>query len=107
MKRTVSSFRPGGRESVSRSVKNPYLYSCLTNPSMVSVAVLIENPSLFGSALRGTLRANAVNGNLIMRRLETFGQPQRAFVAILDIVNIENPVADVTIKMKVLPHIRA
>ena len=39
--RTMSSFKPGGAASASTSVTKPYLYSCLTNPSIVSVAVLI------------------------------------------------------------------
>src|SRR5690242_4257895 len=39
--RTVSSVNPGGALSDSTSVTKPYLYSFLTRPSMVSVAVLI------------------------------------------------------------------
>src|ERR1043166_2752884 len=39
----VSSLNPGGAASTSTSVKKPYLYSCLTRPSMVSVAVLMKN----------------------------------------------------------------
>src|SRR5664280_2619576 len=52
MRRTMSSFNPGGAESVSTSVKNPYLYSCLTKPSMASVAVLMNLPGVrIGSSL--------------------------------------------------------
>ena len=41
MWRMVSSLKPGGVDSDSTSVTKPYLYSCLTRLSMVSVAVLI------------------------------------------------------------------
>ena len=41
IKRMVSSLKPGGVDSDSTSVTKPYLYSCLTRLSMVSVAVLI------------------------------------------------------------------
>ena len=37
----MSSFNPGGAASASTSVTKPYLYSVLTRPSIVSVAVLI------------------------------------------------------------------
>src|ERR1700677_3144338 len=39
----MSSFRPGGADSDSTSVTKPYLYSCLTRLSIVSVAVLMIN----------------------------------------------------------------
>src|SRR5688500_11757678 len=42
MSRTVSSVRPRGAESISISVMKPCWYSCFTNCSMVSVAVLIQ-----------------------------------------------------------------
>src|SRR5512140_137107 len=45
MSRTISSFSPGGADSASTSVTKPYLYSVLTNPSIVSVAVLIYHLS--------------------------------------------------------------
>ena len=41
IRRMVSSLKPGGADSDSTSVTKPYLYSCLTRLSMVSVAVLI------------------------------------------------------------------
>src|SRR5580698_3086479 len=41
IRRMMSSFKPGGADSVSTSVTKPYLYSCLTRLSIVSVAVLI------------------------------------------------------------------
>src|ERR1035441_214384 len=43
IRRTMSSFKPGGAASASTSVTKPYLYSAWTNPSIVSVAVLISN----------------------------------------------------------------
>ena len=41
IRRTVSSVKPRGAASASKSVTKPYSYSLLTNCSMVSVAVLI------------------------------------------------------------------
>src|ERR1043166_1734291 len=41
MTRMISSLSPGGTVSVSMSETKPYLYSLLTNSSIVSVAVLI------------------------------------------------------------------
>src|SRR5271169_2379856 len=42
MWRMVSSLKPGGVDSDSTSVTKPYLYSCLTRLSIVSVAVGIK-----------------------------------------------------------------
>ena len=41
IKRMISSFNPRGTVSVSMSVTNPYLYSRLTNSSVVYVAVFM------------------------------------------------------------------
>jgi hypothetical protein len=57
IKRMISSFSPRGTVSVSMSVTNPYLYSRLTNSSVVDVAVLMASafpfwrrvPSLLGA----------------------------------------------------------
>src|SRR5882672_9411378 len=55
MSRMMSSFRPGGAASASTSVTKPYLYSCLTKPSMVSVAVLIVESLNRGALLNCSL----------------------------------------------------
>src|SRR3954471_22031231 len=73
--RMISSFNPGGADSVSTSVTKPYLYSCLTNPSIVSVAVLIKSPEkILVSPFRGAVRARSVDRYLVAGDLKPFWQ---------------------------------
>src|ERR1017187_10350114 len=100
IRRMVSSLKPGGADSDSTSVTKPYLYSCLTRLSMVSVAVLIEK--LF---LPGAVCADAVNRHVVSSRLETArdGHAQQ-FVRQIHIIN--RP-AGAAMKMAVIRHVRA
>src|SRR6185437_10916500 len=58
--RMMFSFKPGGADSVSTSVTKPYLYSCWTKPSIVSVAVLI----LFVKSVKAVKSLEKLNGSM-------------------------------------------
>src|ERR1019366_1251377 len=100
MWRMVSSLKPGGVDSDSTSVTKPYLYSCLTRLSIVSVAVLIVK-LLFPRAIR----AKTVNGHFVALRQEPArqrhaGQGRRQ-------IHVKNRLARGAVKMPVLVHVRA
>src|SRR6185369_10158673 len=103
--RTISSFSPGGAESASTSVKNPYLYSFWTRPSIVSVAVLMFQILSRGSS--GSLAraggATPVNGNIVTFGGEPLGEGESGGGPI----DIENGLAGIAIKVAMLLHIRA
>src|ERR1017187_3711895 len=111
--RTMSSFKPGGAASASTSVMKPYLYSCWTSPSIVSVAVLILSQlNHFTHLIRLTLltlhggarRASPVNRYVIPFRPVASRQRDPGLNRQ---VNVKDTVAPIAIKVAVLPHIRA
>src|SRR5438477_12129092 len=103
--RMMSSFSPGGAASASTSVTKPYLYSCLTNPSIVSVAVLIQID--LAPRLAGTMGTSAVDGNIVAADLKAFGQPQAGSTLLSGKINVENVAAFIAMKVAMLAHIRA
>src|ERR1022692_1629901 len=111
--RTMSSFRPGGAASASTSVMKPYLYSCWTSPSIVSVAVLILSQlNHFTHLIRLTLltllggarRASPMNCNVIPFRPIASRQREPGLCRQ---INVKHTIASIAIKVAVLPHIRA
>ena len=74
MWRMVSSLKPGGVDSDSTSVTKPYLYSCLTRLSMVSVAVLIvENYFFFAQSAQMPWMVTSCRSALKPRGTTTHG----------------------------------
>src|SRR5271169_1557306 len=99
MWRMVSSLKPGGVDSDSTSVTKPYLYSCLTRLSMVSVAVLIVLKLFFFVAIW----AGAMDGDVKMFCLEPLGQ----FHRLRGQIHVKNRSAGIAMKMTMLVHVRA
>src|SRR2546430_91049 len=107
MSRMMSSFNPGGAESASTSVTNPYLYSCLTKPSIVSVAVLILIKSLLKSGARAcrTPRTGSVDGNIVTCGLKASWQFQLGPAIIGAKIDIEDAATFIAMKMAMLVHV--
>src|SRR5580765_6454043 len=100
MRRMVSSLKPGGADSVSMSVTNPYLYSVDTRSSIVSVAVLMKLFLPFARALR----ADAVNGDVVMVNLETLRSRQTRSIRWQR--HIKHFAAGVAVIVAMLLHVR-
>ena len=106
----MSSFKPGGVDSVSTSVTKPYLYSCLTNSSIVSVRWLLLK-SLKVKWLNefvnfcSPIGADAVNGDFKSFGLETFRPSMPSDPAPAD--QYRTPLARIAVKVAMLLHVRA
>ena len=100
----MSSLRPGGAESASTSVTKPYLYSCLTRPSMVSVAVLIVRVEL-SFLLFGAIGADTVNRDFVVINPKSFWPRDNCGISRQR--HIEHRAALVTVIMAMLLHVWA
>src|SRR5438309_31327 len=106
MRRMMSSFSPGGAASASTSVTKPYLYSCRTNPAMVSVAVLIDENG-GRRLLLAASRTKAADGDFVTAGLEALGHRQPRLRRVRQQVNVVGAAAMVAVKMMVVLHVRA
>src|SRR5258708_39196970 len=105
--RITSSLKPAAMASVATFVVKPYLYSVLTNSSIVLVDSLIKIPDSEANSvrlLRGAIWADAADGGFNVGGFEAIGQFELRF-RILRGIDVEQMPAIITIKMAMLPHV--